>query len=116
MEITGSEGMISLRGGTASNTAIYTYPLWAPTNTSQKWELLELDNTPLYTGNQLAIVDLIDAIERDRKPLSSGRDAVAALEMILGTYESQITGKRVTFPMENRKHPLARFRLSRGRS
>jgi predicted dehydrogenase len=116
MEITGNEGMISLRGGTASNTAIYPYPLWAPTDTSQKWELLKLDDTPLYTGNQLAIVDLIDAIENDRKPLSSGQDAVAALEMILGTYESQITGERVSFPMENRKHPLEQFRLSGGRS
>jgi predicted dehydrogenase len=106
MEIAGSEGMISLRGGTASNAAIYPYPLWAPADTSQKWESLELDDTPLYTGNQLAIKDLIDAIESDREPLSSGRAAVAALEMIVGAYESQITGGRVMIPMENRKHPL----------
>ena len=106
MEIAGSEGMISLRGGTASNAAIYPYPLWAPADTSQKWEPLELDDTPLYTGNQLAIRDLIDAIENDREPLSSGRAAVAALEMILGAYESQIIGGRVILPMENRKHPL----------
>ncbi len=110
MEIVGSEGTISLRGGTASNVAIYPYPLWAPTNTSQKWEQLKLDDTPLHTGNQIAIVDLIDAVENDREPISSGRAAVAALEMILGTYESQITGARVLFPMKNRKHPLERFR------
>lgn len=110
MEIVGSEGMISLRGGTASNMAIYPYPLWAPTDASQKWERLELDDTPLYTGNQLAIVDLINAIEHDSEPISSGRAAVAALEMILGAYESQITGERVMFPMKNRKHPLERFR------
>ena len=84
-------------------------PGWAPSDPSQKWQQLEIDDTPLYTGNQFAIVDLIDAIEHDREPLSSGHDAVAALEMILGAYESQITGKRVTFPMKNRKHPLERF-------
>jgi hypothetical protein len=30
--------------------------------------------------------------------------------MILGTYESQITGARVEMPMSNRQHPLAAFR------
>ena len=112
MEIVGSEGMISLRGGTASSVAIYPHPLWAPTDTSQKWERLSLDDTPLYTGNQIAIIDLMDAVENDREPISSGRAAVAALEMILGAYESQITGQRVMFPMKNRKHPLERFRAS----
>jgi len=106
MEIVGDEGMISLRGGTASNVAIYPHALWAPVDASQKWEKLDLDDTPLRTGNQIAIIDLIDAIENDREPISSGRAAVAALEMILGAYESQITGERVTFPMKNRKHPL----------
>ena len=37
-------------------------------------------------------------------------NALAALEMILGAYESQITGARVAFPMANRMHPLERFR------
>ena len=60
----------------------------------------------LGTGNQLAIADLIEAIETDRKPVSSASDAVAALEMILGAYESHITGGRVELPMANRSHPL----------
>ena len=106
MDIAGSQGMISLRGGTASDIAIYPYSVWSPNNASQKWESLKLDDTSLSVGNQLAIIDLIDAIENDRKPISSGSDAVSALEMILGAYESQITGGRVTFPMKNRKHPL----------
>jgi len=60
---------------------------------------------PLSTGNDLAIVDLIDAVENDRQPISGARDAVAALEMILGAYEAQITGRRVHFPLQ-RRHPL----------
>ena len=110
MEVVGSEGTISLRGGTANNAVIYPYPLWEPADTSQKWEKLDVENTPLMGGNQLAIIDLIDAIENDRDPIASGRGALAALEMILGAYESQITGQRVMFPIENRKHPLERFR------
>lgn len=110
MDIVGSQGMLSLRGGTASNVALYPYPVWSPHSLSQKWDPLKLDDTPLQTGNQLAIIDLIDSIENDRKPISSGYDAVSTLEMILGTYESQITGGRVSFPMKNRKHPLEIFR------
>ena len=110
MQIMGSEGVISMRSGTGGNAAIYPYPVWVPSDTSRKWEGLELGDATLHQGNQLAIMDLIDAIENDRKPISSARDAVAALEMILGAYESQITGARVPFPMENRKHPLEQFR------
>ena len=58
-------------------------------------------------GNHLAIVDLIEAIEQNRQPLSSADDAVAALEMIVGAYQSQLTKARVSFPMKNRQHPLS---------
>ncbi|MDQ1326891.1 MAG: Gfo/Idh/MocA family oxidoreductase [Candidatus Poribacteria bacterium] len=113
MDIVGSNGIISLRGGTASDVSLYPYPLWSASNTFQKWESLKFDDTSLATGNQLAIIDLIDAIENDRKPISSGSDAVSALEMILGAYESQLTSGRVTFPMKNRKHPLEQMLNSR---
>ena len=107
MEIVGSEGTISFRGGGADNPVLLPHSLLNPSDLSQKWESLGLDQTPLLNGNNIAIVDLIDAIENDRKPISSAEDAVAALEMILCAYESQLTGGRVNFPMEKREHPLA---------
>ena len=100
--------MLSLRGGGANELMIYPYPCWMPADASQNWEAMAIDDTPLLGGNQLAIIDLIDAIENDRKPISSAADAVAALEMILGAYESQLAGTRVSFPIENRGHPLLR--------
>lgn len=106
MEIVGSEGMLSLRGGAGEDLVLYPYALWAPSDRSQGWQPLDLPRTPLSAGNRLAILDLIDAIEHDREPLSSARDAVAALEMILGAYASQLTGARIPFPMEHRRHPL----------
>ena len=106
MEIVGSEGILSLRGGTGDDFAIYPHPVLDPSNADQQWENLDLPDQPPTSGNQLAIIDLIDAAENDRKPISSDADAVAALEMILGAYESQITGTRVEFPMHNRAHPL----------
>ena len=100
--IMGSKGMMSWRG---RNLIISPNP----GDASGKEETVKLGGSSLHIGNQLAITDLIDAIENDREPISSGRAAVAALEMILGAYESQITGKRVAFPMEDRSHPLERF-------
>ena len=108
MEIVGSEGTFSLRGDVANRLMVYPYPVLVPSNLEQEWEAIDLDQTPFSSGNELAIRDLIDAIENDRKPISAAEDAVAALEMILGAYESQLTGGRVPFPIENREHPLSR--------
>ena len=65
-----------------------------------------VNQNSLDYGNHLAIVDLIEAIEQNRKPLSSASEAVAALEMVIGAYQAQLTKSRVSFPMENRQHPL----------
>ena len=43
--------------------------------------------------------------DRDIENVSSGSDAVADLEMIMGIHQSQITRSRVYFPMENRDNP-----------
>ena len=94
------------RGGAPTLIAAYPYPVWLPEDESQAWNVLDLETVPFADGNRSAILDLIDAIQRDRQPLSSGADAVKALEMVLGAYASQITGSRVTFPMSERTHPL----------
>ena len=98
-KIMGSKGMMSFNGGNLTLSP-------NPDDAWGKEEVVELESSTLHTGNTLAIIDLIDAIENDREPISSGRAAVAALEMILGAYESQMTGQRVTFPMADRTHPL----------
>jgi predicted dehydrogenase len=106
MEIVGSEGILSLRGGAGGEAMIYPHPVFLPAEEKQQWRRLDQEpDESLHTGNQRAVIDLIAAIEEDRQPLSSARDAVAALEMILGAYEAQITGRRVPLPMQ-RKHPL----------
>ena len=107
MEIVGSAGTIALRGGTPVGALLYPHGTFYPGDESQRWvPLVGSEEISLANGNELAIVDLIEAIENDRPPVSSAADAVAALEMILGTYESHITGSRVTIPLENRNHPL----------
>ncbi|GLQ56159.1 Gfo/Idh/MocA family protein [Devosia nitrariae] len=61
---------------------------------------------PPTRGNRLAIADLIRAVEEDREPLVSARDGRWAMEMVHGIYWSHLSGCRVPFPLEKRKHPL----------
>jgi len=110
MEIIGSDGRISLGGGAADALMIYPHRLHAPADSSQGWQpLTEAPSNKLLDGNRFAIIDLIEAAEQDRKPISADTDALAALEMILGTYQSQITGARVPVPITDRSHPLERW-------
>ena len=109
MEIVGSEGIISLRGGTtAAGLMIYAHPLWAPARGEQRWEPLHLcpPSDPAHDGHYLAVTDLLQAIETGREPVCSGRDGVQAVEMALAAYAAQITGARVALPMADRRHPL----------
>ena len=56
-----------------------------PGQAGHAWQALDLAGDHLQeTGNYRAIIDLIDAIECDRAPISSDRDARWALEMIHG--------------------------------
>jgi predicted dehydrogenase len=58
-------------------------------------------------SNRLLGEELVRCIEEVREPVaaSSGRDAVAALEMVLAPYVSQRTGARVPFPLLEREQP-----------
>jgi predicted dehydrogenase len=53
---------------------------------------------------------LIEAIEEERDPVSSGYDGRAALELIMSSYESHRYGRPVTLPLANRHHPLDSWR------
>jgi hypothetical protein len=57
-------------------------------------------------GNRLIALDLIRAIETDRRPQGSMYDGRSALEMILAIYESHRQNAPVPLPLANRKHPL----------
>jgi predicted dehydrogenase len=57
-------------------------------------------------ANQLLVKDLMDCVGTDRDPIASGRECRAALEMILATYASHLSGSKVTLPLQDRTHPL----------
>ncbi len=107
--LVGASGRIAISGG-ADAISIYEDGLWAPWAGGHAWRPLDLLGDHLQdAGNYRAIVDLIDAIERDRAPTSSARDARWALEMIHGAYASQISAQRAVFPLSDRSHPLEKW-------
>ena len=58
-------------------------------------------------NNRRAAWDLLRAVEENREPAASARDARMVLEMIQGAYASQLAGGRaMTIPLTQRKHPL----------
>lgn len=57
-------------------------------------------------NNRFAAWDLLQAVAEDRQPLASVHDAVQVLEMIHGMYAASLSGRRVSFPLVDRTHPL----------
>lgn len=57
-------------------------------------------------SNRFAVWDLMQAIEENRQPVSNAWNAVETQEMIQGIYLSHLTGKKIVFPLTERRHPL----------
>ena len=109
MLLTGDRGRVAMSGA-GSSFVLARHDHWAPWQGASGWEPLALGAAGIHqAGNRLAIEDLIAAIDADREPLSSARDARAALEMIHGVYASQLEGRRIAVPLADRSHPLERL-------
>jgi len=57
-------------------------------------------------ANRFAVCDLMRAIEEDRQPVSNAGNARLALEMIYGIYAAHLSKGLISFPLEDREHPL----------
>jgi predicted dehydrogenase len=87
---------------------------WGNSAKEEKWERLPGDptfNAPddqktALAANRRVVDDWIDAIQKDRQPICSGQAATAAIEMVMAVYQAAITGRRVEFPLAQRRHPL----------
>ena len=57
-------------------------------------------------ANRRLVDDWLEAIRANREPACSGRGGMKAVEMVMAVYEAGLSGKRVSFPLANRHHPL----------
>ncbi len=115
LTILGSKGAMQLQSGYLKPAYILRDPSWSPGRSGSKWETVTSAGIgkpePIRDGghgggNYAAVMDLIEAIEKDRQPISSVYDARAATEMIVAVFESHRQGRPVALPLENRKNPL----------
>src|SRR2546423_3003854 len=89
---------------------------WQTDAKNEKWERLPGDPTLNATeeqksaldANRRVVDDWIDAIQKDREPICSGKAATAAIEMVMAVYQAAISSRRSEFPLTDRRHPLFR--------
>ena len=103
LEVHGTEGILLNRDGYLLHCP---HPNWNPAMGEPAWKVVLKPNSPGFdTLNAYLVRDLIAAFEEGREPISSGRDARWALEMILGVYTAHRHG-RTPLPLADREHPL----------
>jgi predicted dehydrogenase len=126
-ELCGTGGVLCVWSNPAGQVYYYPRPFALP-DRPEEWQALTPDPLPLagageglpgantmHAANQVIAADLLAAVEDGSKPLSSGQDARAALEMIMAVYASHIQGDRVALPLTERSHPLERWTAGAGR-
>lgn len=93
----GETGTVKL-GGTSCNNI----DVWNFADTEESKAGMQEETSNVYgNGHTALFADVIDAVEKDRKPYV---DAVAgrnALEMVLAIYKSQLTGQPIKLPLKD---------------
>ena len=115
IELIGTVGSLVIRQPESPGPMMYRKDaLWSADPTENEWQPIELSPEALakFDSNRwdsvyrMVVEEFIRCIETEEEHPTSGRQALKALELILGTYESHRLRKRVTLPLAQRKHPL----------
>ena len=96
----GETGTVKIGGTSTNNIDVWNFADEGEADQKNKG-LQEATSNVYGNGHTSLFADVIDAVEKDRKPYV---DAVAgrnALEMILAVYQSAATGKPVQLPLEH---------------
>lgn len=120
LQLIGTEGIIDIRADRNPLVQIMQGSPFTPTKETLNWIPVtsggiakpEPDpETPRFVmSHEAAAVDLIEAIENDRKPLCSEEDGRVVIEMILAVFESHLQGgASVEIPLQNRTNALGRL-------
>lgn len=74
-----------------------------PGDPTLNWSAAERGFGP---ANRKLVDDWLDAIQKKREPICSGRAAMKSLEMIMAVFEAGLSQSRVALPLAKRTHPL----------
>lgn len=118
MEVLGDEGRLFWKGGGAWWMPV---PHFVPGDDTSRWEPLELAYPDHYdpamsasADDYMFVDDFVRALDEGREPACSGAEGRHVLEIMMGIFESAATGRPVTLPQADRRHPLLRWRCEAG--
>jgi predicted dehydrogenase len=116
LQVYGSKGIIEILTGHLPQAWFLADPAWSPGRSNAKWERITsagvgqpepIKDGGLDGGNDLAVADLLDAIEQDRQPECNMYEGRTTVEMITAVFAAHFAGKAVKMPLEQRTSPLA---------
>lgn len=107
IELHGSKGSARINNDLAPNAFVRSTTGWGGSGRTDKWEAFDPDMVKVPDSCSLDPVgDWLQAIELDREPACSLRNAAWAVEMVCSVYASALSGSRAVFPLRQRNHPL----------
>lgn len=96
----GEKGTVKLGGKSTNNIDVWDFADESEADKSNKG-LEEATSNVYGNGHTSVFADMIDAIEKDRKPYIDAHAGRNALELVLAIYKSQKTGAPVKLPLED---------------
>ena len=108
IEFFGSKGVARINCDVAPNVFIRRSSPWQVNGRTDQWEPLDpavIKSPP--ANNPGPAGDWLEAIAQGREPECSGRNGAWAVEMVMAVYQAALNGRRVSFPLVDRGHPLA---------
>jgi predicted dehydrogenase len=115
LELIGSKGAVKILTEAIPKIYLLKSSDWTAQGRTNEWHPWPEDPTLNWStaeksfgpSNRRGVDDWLDSIKTRRDPVSSGRSAAKALEMVMAVYEAALSGHRVLLPMSKRTHPLA---------
>ena len=115
IELIGTDGSLVIRQPESPAPMMYrSDALWSANREDNEWKPVELspDQSDELGSDRwnsvyrIVVQEFVRCIETGKEHPTSGRQALKALELIAGAYESHRLGKPVMVPLTQRKHPL----------
>lgn len=107
IEFFGSKGVARINCDIEPNVFIRRSAAWKAEGKTDEWQPLDPALVKSPPPHNLGPVgDWLDAVAKNREPECSGRNGAWAVEMVMAVYQAVLGGKRISFPLASRSHPL----------
>lgn len=107
LEFFGSKGTARINCDVAPNVFVRRAMPWKSEGKTEQWEPLDVTLVKTPPARDLGPVgDWLEAIAQGRDPECSGHNGAWAVEMVMAVYHAALSGRRISFPLTDREHPL----------